>query len=263
MPRKLQDIEIDEISLVEQGANRKKFAIIKRRRLMDEFIKLLKEFLGEEAIDAETVKKSVAALGADVIKKMSGALTHLATYFDEFPEAIQKSIMALIEVSTSGVAVEKAEDLTIEKLGARLSKATLEELRKIKDVLMAAIGQLPELKKAKTALEALIGQGGGAADEGGDVKKGGLAAEERLELERLRSDEKLRVKKAADDDAAAKKKKDEDLEKRLDALEKSRGIRKSIDTDSDDKDEVEKGDKGTVDKWPSIPVEFLFGGRAQ
>lgn len=48
MARKLIDLEVEEVSLVDAAANRTKFAIIKRRVIMDELTALLKALLGEE-----------------------------------------------------------------------------------------------------------------------------------------------------------------------------------------------------------------------
>jgi hypothetical protein len=270
MPRKLQDIDIEEISLVESPANKKKFAIIKhqRRKLMDEFITLLREFLGSADPGAtEAIEKAARALPEASVTKMDAALKALAPLMEDMPDTVQASVRQLAELASTPVIVEKMDldAVPIEKVGARLSKATLEELKKIQADLVAALKQLPVLKKVMSALESIIGSAAQVSEpdedkDKGDVKKQEdktmLTDQERAELERLRAEERTRIEKAEKEAKDAAENRIKKLEETVELLAKSRGVRTSL--PADDK----SGDKATTDvkdPFPSIDPGFFFG----
>ena len=96
-PTELRDLEIEEISLVKQGANRKRFKILKegtpatdKEVFMEElpYAEVLKADLGTEDNLRETLKKKTPDLSTDATE-VSVALMKLATaYAEELPSDI-------------------------------------------------------------------------------------------------------------------------------------------------------------------------------
>ena len=78
MPRKLKEIEADEVSLVDKAANKTKFFILKRSKLMDEFIKILKQWFGEDVLTDEEIAKA-KELPNHAFEPPSGALITRST----------------------------------------------------------------------------------------------------------------------------------------------------------------------------------------
>ena len=141
MARRLKDMDIEEVSLVEAGAVRKKFYIKKRRDLMD-LLEILKEVLGEdtELTDEEIAK--IKALGEDNSKGITDALNLFKDYVDQFPPELAEALTALVKSACYGYPVEDpqeidvlAEMLDVEKAKGWLDKATVAKLKKIIDTL--------------------------------------------------------------------------------------------------------------------------------
>jgi hypothetical protein len=253
MPRKLENIELDEISLVDAAANRKKFFILKRRESMDELIKLLKSMMGEDAKDEELEKAK--QLSEEAGKALKGALNILNKYKDDMPDDVVTAIKVLAKYASYGYpeAKQKSDELSkedIEKIGARLSKATLEQLKTAKEVLAAI--DLKSLKKVSEIIDKLISESSDVAKRADlsalpqDVREKVLKAE-RIEQEGLQ--------KAADERIAAIVKSSVEalikpLQETVDKLAKTKGIKKSLDGQVDD-DPDHKG-KDEADKWPSL-----------
>jgi hypothetical protein len=259
MARKLTDIEVEEISLVDAAANRKKFSIIKREKSMDELIKILKA-LGI-TLTAEEVEKA-KGLPEDATKAIKEAVGLLGKYKDEMPEDVLSAVQTLTRYASETPAAfpggaapfkaktEKADDeVSLEKIGARLSKATKAELAKLKTM----IGE--GFTKAQDILDAMLGSGepdpdlakyAGKRDELVTVLKAGEAAIE-AEAEAI-----SKAAKAKDDAAEARIKK---LEDEIAGLRKTRGISKGI-KGQDDEPKLDKDGKpiekheGTL--WPSL-----------
>jgi hypothetical protein len=84
--RELVDVEIDEISIVDNGANRKKFYIVKREGTMD-LKKALEEFL--EGFDVEK------ALSEDAIAAITKSLEILSRYKSDFPDDVLSACQIL------------------------------------------------------------------------------------------------------------------------------------------------------------------------
>jgi hypothetical protein len=94
--RKLKEIEVEEISLVDKAANQKTFAIVKRDGAADPegILELLKDFAGQEVTDedlelAETPEKALAII-KDALKKLTPYLTG-----DLFPDDVEAAIKTL------------------------------------------------------------------------------------------------------------------------------------------------------------------------
>lgn len=95
--RKLRDIQVDEISLVDRAANQHSFAITKREA--EELEDLLKIFFGndEEGFSETLLKaKEMSEEAASALKK---ALTVLNKYITDFPDSVQEAIKALARFS--------------------------------------------------------------------------------------------------------------------------------------------------------------------
>ncbi|MBA7608430.1 hypothetical protein ES703_15607 [subsurface metagenome] len=257
MPRKLFDIDVDEITLCGSASNRKKFFIRKQEKKMDEFIEELKKFMAEDdediegALEKEDIEKAEKVPDA-VMKAIKGALNILNKYKKDMPDDLLAVIKTLAKYATYGYPAKK-EDL--EKAGAKLSKTTRDQLAKI-------LAFLKESPKAINMLKTLLGQEVEKAKGGedGDEK---LSEETLTKLEKLaefEQAEKERIEKEEKEEAEKKKKDDEDVLERLEALEKKKGIKKSIDDPNEgDKKKVKKGadDDEDEDQWPSVYVPGL------
>jgi hypothetical protein len=252
MPRKLLDIEVEEVSIVDHAANRSKFAIIKRRKAMEEELKqLIKTLNGDEVTDVDLEK--AGKMPEEAAKAIKGALAILSKYKDDFPADVLGAIKVLTKYSSYGYPQKGDDEMSkedIEKVGARLSKATLEELKKISSALDGI--DLKAIKKIREIVDGLI-----KTSESVEKKKAayeGLSEEIRARLLRLDELEAEELKKAEDAKLqelvkAAVAPELKALKEELEKVQKSKGMKKSI--DGQDKDD----DKDTDDKkvlWPSL-----------
>jgi len=266
--RKLKDIEIDEVSLVDAPANRRKFLIVKKdlgrgagvggprqgiggarycvcpecgyaveherigegksvpcaeikcpkcgakmigsetkklevKKQMEELKKLLEEYLGEE-INEKDFKKA-EKLSDKALNAIKGALKLISKYKEDFPDDLKKAIGVLAKYAGYGYGYGyPAKKEGIEKVGAKLSKSTIE---KIISVIKALNDLLPEENQVKVRKEAMT------KDE--NYKE---------EIEKIKKNlEQLEVLG--------------ELEERIKRLEKARGIKKSIDGDGKERTE--------------------------
>jgi len=249
--RKLKDIEPDEISLVDAGANRTPFSIIKRRQsaMKKKLIELYKKLMGEDA--PEKLVKS--AIPDERGNELTAAMETIQKYQDDLPDEILDAAKTLTKMALNGPEdegeAEGDKPVDVEKIGARLSKATKEQLTKIKEM----VDRMLQADRTEDADKA-------------DVKKyEGLPAEaaERLrKLDKIERDEQDAMTKAS-------KKREDDrdelikglnatiktLNERLDKVEKARGIKKSADG-QDGTDLEKKGGKPDSEEkaplWPSL-----------
>ena len=246
-PKKIKDLDIEEISLVQRAANRRTFSLTKEetKQMYDKLITLLKKWFSEEELTEER-QAAIKAMPEDLQKANLQALEIMEEYREDdlMPEDFKKVMKAYIDVAIS--PKEKKEDkketeLTpdnfIEKAGAAFSKATKEQIEK-------AIG----------ILNALLNKGGG---EDKETKKG-LTPEQINLLAKAQAiiDREELAKKAADE--AKEKDRDskiDDLLKQVAELKKNRGTSKQIQKDEEgeeDEDGKTKTKKAVVDKFPSI-----------
>lgn len=253
MPRKLEDIEISEISLVDKTANRKKFAIIKRRQeAMDELIKLLKSICGDSEITEEVIALA-KALTPEAAKAIKEALSTLNSYSEAFDDAAKAALKTLARYSSYGYPAKKADDsdeLPIEKVGARLSKATMEELKKLKEILVKVAGEAKGLAKAKDIIEALLGDAI-VTEKYADMPE---PVRNRLrKLDALEAKEKDDIQKSdlADKVKGLVGEVTKPLQDRIDTLEKTKGISKAVKGQGTDDD---KDDKDVEDHWGSFHI---------
>lgn len=246
--RKLKNINIDELSLVESAANRKKF-FIKKEKAMEKFIELLKGLFGEEGLTEDDIAKA-KELSDETVEAITGALNVIGEYSDAFPEKFNEAQLTLLKQASCGQVVEKAkltdEDFAtylienIEKVGASLSKATRAQIERIRDICAKMLETKTEKKK-------------------GDAEEEKLSTEtlDKLdELERLKKAEADRVKKETDvksEEDTKKLIKDtmEEILEPIMPLLKEKGKTKKL--KGQEEEDVEKDDK-VVDKFPSIKL---------
>jgi len=235
MPRKILDIDVDEISVVDLAANRKKFFIRKGAVPMDELLKALQTFLGADVVTAEAVTK--AELTEEQMAEIKSAVAVLAKYKADFPDDVLAAVQTLTK---SAFPARTDEPFNVEKVGAKLSKATVEDLRKIRDILNGLLPDLEAEAKKKSA-------------DGGADPYAGLAPEVAARLKRLDEIEKAEaeaVRKAASDKEKALTDKVTKLEAEIDLLKKSRGV-SSQKTEADGgTDPLKKKDE--VFEWTSL-----------
>jgi hypothetical protein len=117
-PTELRDLEIEEISLVKQGANRKRFKILKegtpatdKEVFMEElpYAEVLKADLGTEDNLRETLKKNSPDISTDATE-VSVALMKLATaYAEELPSDIFDTLAEASGFKVTKAATKKAK----------------------------------------------------------------------------------------------------------------------------------------------------------
>lgn len=264
MPRKLFDIDVEEITLCGSAANRKKFFIRKMEDSMKEFIEELKKFMAEddedekEVLAKEDIEKA-EKLGDAAMKAIKGALNILNKYKADMPDDVLKAIKTLVKYASYGYPAKKAdekgvvektdEELFIDavsivakavetedvekakKVVEQLSKATIKQLKKIVDICQKIIGK--EEVKAKKTEE--------------------LPAEIARDLEELASLKKFKEDTLKDNEEARKKeiedltKEKEDLKKKIEELEKTKGEKTGLEGHKGGAGEEDKSDK-----WKSL-----------
>jgi len=236
MARKLKDVLIEEITICDEPANRKKFYILKQRRLnMEELLENLKKILGDETVDESSVAK-IKALPEEKIEEIRKALEEVDGYQENFPPALNEAFLSLVKSATYEYPEkESALDFEdVEKAGASLSKATIAQLKKIQEIIEKLIGE--KTKK-------FIDKDGNKLELPEDVLR------QLEELDELKKADKERVKKEKEDTEKKEKEDIKTLKEDVEKLKKAKGIKKSIegqDNDADDGDEE--------DPFPSIPV---------
>jgi len=203
---------------------------------MDKFIEILKSFF-EEDLKEEEIEKAKKLPDA-ALKAISGALNILNKYKDVFPEDVLNAIKTLTRYASYAYP-EKSAELSdeefvemLEKAGAKLSKATKEQLLKIKKIIDELLGEKDVAKKYGDLPEEVV---------------------KKLEdYERLKAEEEERVRKAKEEEEKKKQKELEELKKKVEelekAIEKKARVRKGIESQDDDDN---SGDDGGV-KWPSL-----------
>lgn len=236
MPRKLKEIEAEEVSIVDKAANKTKFFITKRSKLMEEFIKKMNTWFGEGVLTEEEIAK-VKELPAETVEAAKSALDNLSEFKDDYPEDYLNALNVMVkgalverEITTEGGDAEFDIEKATEE---QFSKATLKQLRKLKEIV----------DKLLTAKES-------TAKSDGDEKLSDETIAKLEKLEKLEREEKERLEK----EAADERKKTEDEMKKLQddvaALKKARGVKKSLDGQEGDKDKEKDDEKAP--KWASL-----------
>lgn len=209
---------------------------------MDKFIELIKSFLGTKLEDEDIAKAS--ELSEAQIEELEPALNILEEYREDFTDdvlgAIQDLTKKALLTEEEVVEIDFVAELTdVEKSGAKLSKATIAQLKKIGEIVNGMIGAREAAVKKGTKKE--------------DAEK--MSPEVIAQLEEL---QKFKDKEAA---ASAQKTLDEaiaekmtPLQEKLEELEKAnkkKPTKKSITGQEGDEEIEEK--KGGDDE------EFVWG----
>lgn len=262
MPRKLFDIDVEEITLCESAANRKKFFIKKSEEKMEEFIEELKKFMAEDDEDVEKVLteediEKANKLSDAAIKAIKGALNILNKYKADMPDDVLAAIKALAKYAAYGYpaakgdekggiektdeellteaveTVAKVAETDVEKAGKMLSKTTAEQIKKAIEILSKLVETQEEKVKKAEELPPEVAR---------DLEE--LAALKKFKEDTLREKEEARKQEIED-----LKKEKEKLEKKVDELEKTKGEKKGIEGHTGDGG---AGDEDKSDKWPSL-----------
>ena len=204
---------------------------------MKKFKEILAKFFGDE-IKEEDIKKA-EGIEEDAQKALGDALETIDEYRDDYTPDVHGAILKIAKAAVT--PKEKVEEpdfvadlINTEKAGARLSKATIAQLKKIGEIVAAMIG----------AAEKAIGKGEGDDDPELVAKLEKLAAFEAAE--------KLEKQKIADkkiDDLTADI---EDLKKQLKKKPTKKGL------ESDEENEEEKDDSDKIKKKDGDKEEFQW-----
>ena len=240
MARKIKDVEIEEITICDEPANRLKFYIKKHGGLkMEKLLEVLKKMLGDEEINDNSIEK-IKKLPEDSIENIRKALDEIEGYKGNYPPALDEAIQSLTKSAVYDYPVKESEfDFEdVAKAGASLSKATVAQLKKIQDIIEKLVGEKTEKFNKKDN------------DEEIEIP---AEIQARLDkLDKLEKADKERVEKEATEKAKKEKEDKEALEKRVEKLEnvKTKGTKKSIEGHEDG-----AGDgNDEEDPFPSIPV---------
>jgi len=286
MPRKLQDIDVDEISLVDVPAIRKKFLIVKKDKKgmqktsetdqdnsdiknltkeeefkMDELIELYKKLTGEEEDFSEKETELLKKLSDEAVSAIKGALNILNKFKGDFTDELKDAVKVLAKYVTKAYPYPypaKKSDDDLEKAGRKISKDTLAAIKKAIGILNSALSKADDTKKAISVLSDLLSNEEKKALKKADEEKE-KADKEKERDEKFDSaikDAKETIEKL-EKGSGEKDKSISELTKRLETLEKAKGTKKQIEgQDDDDEDgdgKVKKGD----DKWPSFNFEIV------
>lgn len=241
--QKIKDIDVTAIALVDHAATFRKFFITKaRRKSMKKFLEILKSFFGEDLKEEEIAKAQ--GIEEDAQTELGDAITVLTDYRDDFPPDV---LTALVTVTKTAVTPEEkieepdfvAELTSVDKAGARLSKATIAQLKKMGEIIAGMLGAAEKALKKGTGEE------------------GELTPEITAQLE------ELATYKAADADlkkqkAETEKKEVDDkiaeLTTEIEKLKKKKPTKKSLDGQGEEEDEDPDNKTGDEEEfqWTSL-----------
>jgi len=260
MPRKLYDIDVDEITICASTANRKQFFIKKsKEKPMEKFVELIKGFVVDED-DDELTKEEIAkaeALEKDPKAVIENAVNTFEEYKESMPDDLLAATKILVKQATFVEIPASIEEL--KKAGATLSKANKAALTKVLDFLK---GASPAIASLQTLLGLKVEKTEPVVDDDGEK----LSAETEAKLDKLEAFEKAETERIEKEEKEAKEKAEKDaqsVEDRLEALETGKPVKKSIDDkgdndDDDDKDDKDKKklkkDDDEEDNWPSLII---------
>ncbi|MBA7700112.1 hypothetical protein ES703_108819 [subsurface metagenome] len=268
MPRKLFDIDVEEITLCGSAANRKKFFIRKMEDSMKEFIEILKKFMADDDEDEKEVltKEDIekAEKVPDVaMKAIKGALNILNKYKADMPDDVLASIKTLTKYASYGYPAAKEdkkedevkktdEEVLADSIQVLVKEVEVEDVEKAKKVIeQLSKATIKQLKKIVEICQKIIG------NEEAKVKKteelpAGVARdlEELASLKKYKEDTLKENEEARKKEVEELKKEKEDLKKEVEELKKSKGEKKGIEGHKGG--DGGAGDEDKSDKWPSL-----------
>ena len=205
--RKLKNLEIEEISVVESAANRRKF-FIKKEQIMEKLIELLKGMFGEALTEADIEKAK--ELSDESVEAISGALSVIKSWEGElYPEDLTAAQLILLKHGGWDRNVEKTE-LTdedfatylienIEKVGASLSKATRVQIERIKEICVKMLEGKEKNQKKDDEVEKLSTETLDKLDELDRLKKAEAERIKKETSEKSQEDIKTLIKDSIDE----------------------------------------------------------------
>lgn len=215
---------------------------------MKKFKEILAEFFGDD-LEEEDIKKA-EGIEEDAQKALGDALETIDEYRDDYTPDV---LAAILKVAKAAVTPEEeveepdfvAELIDAEKAGARLSKATIAQLKKIVEIASNML----------TASEKKLGKKKDDDDED-EYSPEVIAALEKLEAYETAE---VEAEKQKTTDAQTKFQKTiDELTEKVEKLEKKKGIKKGLegqDGDDDPEDDDtgdKKGDDEEEFQWTSL-----------
>jgi len=291
MPRELMDIDVDEISLVDIPAIKRKFLIIKKDKEdmqksadkdqdnsdtknlikegkleMKELIEIYKSLTNDQEDFTEEQLELMKKLSPEAINSIKGALNILNKFKGDFSQELKDAVAVLAKFVAKPYPYPypaKKSDEDLEKAGKKISKVTLEAIKKAIKILNDVFSKGDETKKAISILSDLLSEEEKKALKKTDEEKERADKEKERDEKEKERDEKFdsAIKDATETieklgkDLEGKDKSISELTKRLENLEKAKGTKKQIEgQDEDDGDgDVKKSDK----PWPSFDFEIV------
>lgn len=138
--RDLISIDVEEISIVDVPANRFKFLLTKRGDTMKVFKEVFKELTGEDIKD-EVLEK----VDEKEVEKLESNLVIIDKYKDSFPGELSKAVSNIVVMAIGNIPEEN-----VEKVGAKLSKETINKLNRIISDLKSLVGNIEDDTEGKT-----------------------------------------------------------------------------------------------------------------
>jgi len=210
---------------------------------MKKFKEILAKFFGDELKEEDITKAE--GIEEDAQTAIGDALNIFEEYKDDFTPDVLGAITTVAKLAlTPEKKVEEpdfvAELTSLEKAGARLSKATIAQLKKIGEIVAGMIG----------AAEKALKKGG---DDDGEISPEMLAKLEKL---KAYEDAEVELEKQKSLDAKTDTdKKIDDLTKEIEKLKKQKPIKKGLESDDDEDDTgkiKKKGDDEEEFQWSSL-----------
>lgn len=155
MARKLRNIKVDEVSLVNRPANMRKFLIIKGE-IMDKFIELLKGYC-DDSLDYEKIAKM--DISAETIADLTKSIESLSGYQSDTPEEMIEAITGIVKHAVSiSKPIEKDDSVEeliekLEKSGQKFSRETKAKLKSLRDEIDSLIPKDEEEEKKDEKVE--------------------------------------------------------------------------------------------------------------
>lgn len=222
---------------------------------MKKLIEILKSLFGEDLKDEEIAKAK--GIKEDALDARTEHLETISEFFDDFPPDSQPAILAISKEYAFPEVIEKkveekidflAELLDVKKAGARLSKATMAQLKKIYDTI-AGMMKVGEEKLGKST-------------DGDKVSAEMLELREQVKIYKdaeteREKEEKAAMKKTTDEANARAEKAEKDLKKALDPAQRNSIV--SQDGDDDDDVDADGNVKKKVAKGADGQEVYVWG----
>lgn len=209
---------------------------------MDKFLTVLKKLIGEEEVTEAKILK-LKNLPDEAITTLTESLEQIAEFKDDYPQPLLQSVQSITKLATIDTPEMEVKEIDfigeltdVEKAGARLNKATVGQLKKIKEIITKVLGDLEDTAK------------GDHEDLPDDV------VAKLAKLDKIEKETEEAKKIAATKKEKALQEKIEKLESDIEILKKqpkTKATKQGLnpDEDPDDEGKLEKSEKTL---WPSI-----------